>query len=81
MVAILVIFLVAVLCAWVASISLFLGVKKEKGYPADNDILLWFIGIFATPLAVGLYVAALPDKSTSRDHRIGRGSEEDLPAV
>lgn len=81
MVAVLIVFLVVVLCAWVALISLFLGVKKEKGYPADNDTLLWFIGIFATPLAVGLYVVALPDKSASRNHRTVCGSEKDLPAV
>lgn len=52
---------VAVLVAWLMSINLLVKVGAAKGYSMDNKGLLWFIGIFATPIVVGLYVASLPD--------------------
>lgn len=52
---------IAVLLAWLTSINLFIKTGVAKGYTMANKGLLWFVGIFATPLAVGLYVAALPD--------------------
>ena len=50
-----------VLVAWLLSIDMFINVGKAKGYSMANSGKLWFIGIVATPLVVGLYVAALPD--------------------
>ena len=50
-----------VLTAWLLSIDMFINVGKAKGYSMANSGKLWFIGIVATPLVVGLYVAALPD--------------------
>ena len=55
--------IVVVIAAWIVSIDLFLKVGAAKGYTMDNKGLLWFIGIFATPLSVGIYVASLPDLS------------------
>ena len=50
-----------VLTAWLLSIDMFINAGKAKGYSMANSGKLWFIGIIATPLVVGLYVAALPD--------------------
>ena len=52
------------------SISLFVKLAREKGYCQGKNGetvsagLLWFIGIFATPLVLGIYVAALPNKNS-----------------
>ena len=58
---ILFVIMVVVLAAWLMAINLLIKVGAAKGYSMDNKGLLWFIGIFATPIVVGLYVAALPD--------------------
>lgn len=47
--------------AWVASISLLIKAGMEKGYSMDNKLLLWFVGLFASPIVLGLYVCSLPD--------------------
>lgn len=56
---------VLVLTAWLLSIDMFINAGKAKGYSMANSGKLWFIGIIATPLVVGLYVAALPDSRKS----------------
>lgn len=56
------VYLLLVLAAFLASISLFIKAAKEKGYYENGGTgILWFIGIFATPIVVGLYTASLPD--------------------
>lgn len=59
--AVLIILAIVALVAWLLAINLLIKVGAAKGYAMDNKGLLWFIGIFATPIVVGLYVAALPD--------------------
>lgn len=76
-----IIILFLVLAAWLASISLFIKAAKEKGYYEHGGTgLLWFIGIFATPIVVGLYTASLPDL---RDQKAKQKEtvETELPAV
>lgn len=60
-----IVILIVVIVAWVNAINLYLAALAEKGYELDNSIRgkIWFIGLFATPLAAGLYVASLPDRS------------------
>lgn len=59
---------IVVLVAWCMAISLLVEAAKEKGYYRDGGAgRLWFIGLFATPLVIGLYVCALPDKSNHVD--------------
>lgn len=53
---------IVVLVAWLMSINLFIKVGEAKGRTLNNKGLLWFIDIFATPIVVGLYVIALPDR-------------------
>ena len=44
--------------------------------------MLWFIGIFATPIVVGLYVAALPDKNAPRAKGEKRPvTNDELPSI
>ena len=52
-----------VIIAWCLSINLFINLGKSKGYSMANKGLLWFIGIFATPIVVGIYVLSLPPKN------------------
>lgn len=76
-----IIILFLVLAAWLAPISLFIKAAKEKGYYEHGGTgLLWFIGIFATPIVVGLYTASLPDL---RDQKAKQKEtvETELPAV
>ena len=57
------ILIIVVIAAWIRAISLFIDAAKEKGYYEDGKVGdLWFIGIFATPITVGIYTTALPDK-------------------
>lgn len=62
-------FLVAMIAAVVmivagfVAISLFVDLAKEKGHYRDDANILWFIGIFASPVVLGIYVMALSDKS------------------
>lgn len=74
---------IAVLIAWLLAISMFIDAAKAKGYPMTSTGLLWFVGIFATPLAVGLYVAALPDKRRIRINEtpFEDSDDEELPAI
>lgn len=62
-----IVILIVVIVAWVNAINLYLAALAEKGYELDNSIRgkIWLIGLFATPLAAGLYVAALPDRNTN----------------
>lgn len=51
-----------VLVAWLTAIKMFIGLAREKDPGFYRTGLLWFIGIFATPLATGLYVCAMADR-------------------
>lgn len=53
---------IAALVAWLLAINLLIKVGEAKGHALSNKGLLWFIGIFATPIVVGLYIIALPDR-------------------
>lgn len=69
-----------VLGAWLASINLLIKVGAAKGYAMENKGLLWFIGIFATPIIVGLYVAALPDNRLSAvGEEFSSAATEEIP--
>lgn len=63
-------FLVAMIAAVVmivagfVAISLFVDLAKEKGHYRDDANILWFVGIFASPVVLGIYVMALSDKSS-----------------
>ena len=76
-----VLIMILVLAAFLASISLFIKAAKEKGYYEHGGTgLLWFIGIFATPIVVGLYTASLPDLREKRE-KSKESVDAELPAV
>ena len=47
--------------AYFLSISMMVKTAKEKGCPWGGG-RLWFIGLFTTPIVLGIIVAALPDR-------------------
>lgn len=54
---------ILVLVGWLVAIQLLINAGKQKGHFKDGgEGVLWFVGIFATPIVVGLYILALPDK-------------------
>lgn len=75
---------IAVLVAWLMAINLFAKIARAKGYYKDGAGILWFIGIFATPIVVGIYVAALPDKrqaGTLTQGGVPVGVDDELPSI
>ena len=52
---------IVVLIAWLLSISMLIDAGKSKGYSFEKTGLLWFVGIFASPIVLGLYINALAD--------------------
>ena len=53
--------------AWVCSIFMLVDTYKKKGGPDIHGYpigALWFVGLFASPMVLGLYVCALPGCST-----------------
>lgn len=55
---------VAMIAAGLVAISLFVDLAKEKGHYRDDANILWFIGIFASPVVLGIYVMALSGKNS-----------------
>ena len=74
-----VIIVVIALAARVVAINLLIKAGRAKGYAMENAGILWFVGIFATPIVVGLYIASLPDNRTIADPE--KPTENELPAV
>lgn len=50
------------LIAWIVAISLMCDAVQEKGHHKDGTGSLWAIGILCSPIVLGLYAAALPDR-------------------
>ena len=71
----------AIIVAFFMSIELFIEVAQKKGHFVESGTgKLWFIGIFATPIVVGLYVLGLPDLKDHSDAKRAT-TEADLPTV
>ena len=61
---ILIVLAVVILIAWILAIAMMIDAGRAKGYFGGGKTgLLWFVGIFASPIVLGLYVASLPDRS------------------
>lgn len=56
---------ICIIAAWFVSIRLFIKSARMKGHYIDGAGVLWFIGIFTTPIILGLYVGSLADRSTN----------------
>ena len=74
---------IIMLAAWLVSISKLIEIYKQKhkyGKSASTGIL-WFIGIFASPIVLGLYVCALPDSSQRSSSPNQKSSADQLPSI
>lgn len=47
---------------WVETIGFMIRASQAKGFHRDSSASLWFIGLFASPIMLGLYTASLPDR-------------------
>lgn len=65
-----------IFCVWLLAIHLFVEVAKMKGHHQDGTGSLWLIGLFASPIVLGLYAAALPDRATPV-----AAKADELPAI
>ena len=74
-----VIIVVIALAARIVAINLLIKAGRAKGYAMENAGILWFVGIFATPILVGLYIASLPDNRTIAG--LEKPAEAELPKV
>lgn len=70
--------IVLMIAAGLVAINLFVDLAKEKGHYRDDANILWFIGIFASPIVLGIYVMALSNKS-SKDSSVDISKE--LPSL
>lgn len=57
--------LILAFAAWLLAIAKLVEAARMKGHGQDGTGSLWFIGIFASPIVLGLYTASLPDRSAS----------------
>lgn len=56
--------IISLIClfALLMAISQLIETALMKGHCQDGTGMLWFIGIFASPIVLGLYTASLPDR-------------------
>ena len=64
---------IVVLVAWILAISKLVSFANAKGHSDTGT--LWFIGLFASPIVLGLIVCAMPEKQP------GLSEPNDLPTV
>lgn len=69
---------IAVIAAGLVAIEMFIDLGREKGHKLENTSVLWFIGICCSPIVLGLYIAALPDKRLRAD---SNDISQDLPSL
>lgn len=68
-----------IVVAYFVSIAMLVKSARQKGHHRDGSLPLWFMGLFATPIVLGLYVAGLPDRA-GREESVSelREAVEDL---
>lgn len=69
------------ICASICAIETLLRIVKMKGHHKENKVLLCFIGLFATPICLGLIVCALPDRGRENPDCGDLGGSLQSPAV
>lgn len=72
----------ALIIAWIFAIDELIKAAQMKGHHKDSTASLWFVGIFATPIILGLRIAALPDRSELAETKPSdQILADDLPAI
>lgn len=72
------------LCASLIAISELIDAARMKGHCQDGAGLLWFVGIFASPIVLGLITVSLPDRSARIQNGTGPQPDslhDELPAI
>lgn len=65
-------------------ISMLVGAAKKKGHYADRGTGgMWALGLFFTPIVLGLYVCALPDRLAHpvAGNSVAQSGNEELPEI
>lgn len=70
---------ICALVAWIYSVYLFVNRAKEKDPKMETSGFLWFIGLFASPIVLGIYVIAMKDVSAEKSE--GKTARDELPSV
>lgn len=65
-----------VVLVWLAFVSCFVGIAKEKGSTKTGTV--WIMGILGSPFLAGLYVAALPDRGMENPAISGSRSQQTI---
>ena len=72
----------ALIIAWIFAIDELIKAAQMKGHHKDSTASLWFVGIFASPIILGLCIAALPDRSELAETKPSdQILADDLPAI
>lgn len=72
----------ALIIAWIFAIDELIKAAQMKGHHKGSTASLWFIGIFATPIILGLCIAALPDRGELAEAKLSdQNLPDDLPAI
>lgn len=65
--------------AWACAMFIIASIADEKGR-SDLKGQLWFIGLFATPIAAGIIAAALPERKDAATAQMDAAVNE-LPSI
>lgn len=81
-----VVILIVVLCMWVMAIGVMTGLldESEKKLAGVSNGMMWAIGIFATPIVLGLIILAIQNKAARKANLEGSEPEDaksNLPTV
>ncbi|WP_343005688.1 MULTISPECIES: hypothetical protein [unclassified Collinsella] len=60
---VLVLFYVAAFAAYLLAVRLLADIIQMKGFSVENRWMLYFIGVFTTPIVLGIIAIAVPDRS------------------
>lgn len=66
---------IVAIAAWIISISKLVKIAEDKGQSTGS---LWLIGLFASPIVLGLIVCAMPDRG---EVKAQKPAEPELPSI
>lgn len=72
---------IIVFIAWLVATNKLVKLAMEKDPTRDTTGVLWFIGICASPIVLGLYVCALPDTRALSQSKPEGDKPSNLPSI
>ena len=81
-----VVILSVILCMWVMAIGVMTGLldESEKKLAGVSNAMMWAIGIFTTPIVLGLLILAIQNKAARKANPAtieSKDSKSNLPSV